>query len=391
MDAALAITAVKDLPNFKHISSRYKKDYDLPLTLVDHQGRVIQGGACCSIPDDECRCEEARMRAVDETLRWGEPYLHLCCGNCIIWAVPVMENAELLGGIVARGVPIDDFYGGKWDAAKIRAAAARLLQLAVEANLTNGALLELRRLDAERESRRAEAIHELKNRCYDSIRDIYLREEPGLLASIKRGDRKQAREILNRILVGIYYLGRERPSLLKSFLLELVVMMSRTAVESGAEPSELLGANYSSLVDLAYISDEADLSAWLVSMLEHIMDTIKDQRDYPNTVLLTSALQFMEQHLAEEISRDDAAAAACMSPSHFSRLMKEKFGRSFTDVLNQMRIDKSRELLSRTDKSIVQVCLECGFNDQSYFTKVFQRYTRTTPREYRLRVRTAFR
>jgi YesN/AraC family two-component response regulator len=71
--------------------------------------------------------------------------------------------------------------------------------------------------------------------------------------------------------------------------------------------------------------------------------------------------------------------------------MKEKFGRSFTEILNQMRIDKSKELLRRTDKSIVEICLECGFNDQSYFTKVFQRYTGHTPREYRLRVRTSFR
>ncbi|HOP80812.1 MAG TPA: helix-turn-helix transcriptional regulator, partial [Armatimonadota bacterium] len=264
-------------------------------------------------------------------------------------------------------------------------------ELVVEANLTNAALLELRRLDAERESRRAEAIHELKSKCYDSIRDIYLREEPGLLASIKQGDRNQAREILNRVLVGIYFLGRDRPSLLKSFLLELVVMMSRTAVEAGAEPSELLGANFSSLVELASISDEAELSAWLVSMLERIMDSIREQKAYPNTVLLTAALQFMEMNLDKDISRDDAAAAACMSPSHFSRLMKEKFGRSFTELLTQMRVDKSKELLRHTDKSIVRICLECGFNDQSYFTKVFQRCTGCTPRQYRLNSRSSFR
>jgi AraC-like DNA-binding protein len=382
---------VKHISTFKQIAKRYRKEYDLPLSLVDRQGKIVQGEACCNGPESDPRCQEARMRVVNETLRWGEPYLHLCSGNTVIWAVPVMDNAELVGGIVAGGVPIDDCSRDKWSAEKIRSAANRLLQLVVEANLTNAALLELRRMDAKRESMRAEAIHELKDRCYDSIRDIYLREEPGLLAAIKRGDRLQAREILNRVLVGIYYLGRDRPSLLKSFLLELVVMMSRTAVESGAEPSEVLGANYSSLVELASISDEAELSAWLVGMLERIMDSIREQGAYPNTVLLTAALQYMEQHLAEGVSRDDAAAAACMSGSHFSRLVKEKFGRSFTEILNQMRIDKSKELLRRTDKSIVEICLECGFNDQSYFTKVFQRYTGHTPREYRLRVRTSFR
>ncbi|MBI2843018.1 MAG: helix-turn-helix domain-containing protein [Armatimonadetes bacterium] len=381
---------MKYISNFPQIAKRYQKEFDLPLLFVDPQGNVVQGEACCANPEDSLRCREARQRAVEETLRWGEPYLHLCLGNCVIWAVPVMHNAELTGGIVSGGVPIDDCSPEKWGAARIRAAANRLMELAVEGNLTNAALLQLRRIDAKRESERAEAIHELKSRCYDSIRDIYLREEPELLAAIKRGDRPQAREILNRVLVGIYFLGRDRPSLLKSFLLELVVMMSRTAVECGAEPSQLLGANFSNLVDLASVSDEADLSSWLVSMLERIMDSIKEQRAYPNTVLLTAALQFMEARLADDISRDDAAAAACMSPSHFSRLVKDKFGRSFTEILTQMRIDRSKELLRLTDKSILQVCLDCGFNDQSYFTKVFQRYIGSTPREYRLRVRTSF-
>jgi AraC-like DNA-binding protein/ligand-binding sensor protein len=378
---------MKDLSSLKRLAAQYEKDCRLSVSVVDLKGGTLSGSQCCELPIGDTRCREARLRAVHETLRWGEPYLHLCSGSCIIWAVPVMDNAELVAGIVAGGVPIDELSRNGWNAAEIRTAADKLLQLAEETNLTNAALLHLRRIETERESKRAEAIHEMKSKCYDSIRDIYLREEPGLLAAIKHGDRPRAREILNRVLVGIYYLGRERPSLLKSFLLELVVMMSRTAVESGAEPAELLGANYSSLVELASVSDEADLSRWLVSMLERIMDAIREKRSYPNTIMLTAALQFMEQKLGQNISRDDAAAAACMSPSHFSRLMKEKFGRSFTDLLTQMRVDKTKEMLRRTDKSIVNICLECGFNDQSYFTKVFQRYTGYTPREYRLRMR----
>ncbi|MEN6372264.1 MAG: helix-turn-helix domain-containing protein [Armatimonadota bacterium] len=382
---------MKDLSNLSRIADRYYKDFQLTLALTDREGGVIDGKPCCANPVSETRCREARLRAIEETLKWGEPYLHLCCGNCIIWAVPVMNNAQVTGGIAAGGIPIDDCADGEWSAERIRQAADQLLQLAGESNLTNSALLELRRLASERESRRAEAIHELKSKCYDSIRDIYLREEPELLAAVKRGDRLQAREILNRILVGIYYLGRDRPSLLKSFLLELVVMMSRTAVEAGAEPSELLGTNFSQLVDLSSISDEADLSAWLVSMLERIMDSIREQRAYPNTVLLTAALQFMEANMSEDISRDDAAAAAGMSPSHFSRLMKEKLGRSFTEILTQMRVDKSKELLKFSDQSIINIALDCGFKDQSYFTKVFQRSTGYTPREYRLHVHGTFR
>jgi transcriptional regulator GlxA family with amidase domain len=50
-----------------------------------------------------------------------------------------------------------------------------------------------------------------------------------------------------------------------------------------------------------------------------------------------------------------------------------------------LRVDRAAELLRHTDKGLLQIALEVGFNDQSYFTKVFRRYLRMTPREYRLR------
>ncbi|HAH86543.1 MAG TPA: hypothetical protein DCL60_04130, partial [Armatimonadetes bacterium] len=92
----------------------------------------------------------------------------------------------------------------------------------------------------------------------------------------------------------------------------------------------------------------------------------------------------------EELSRDDAANVACLSPSHFSRVVKQTFGQSFTELLARMRVEKARELLTCTEKSLIQVCLDCGFSDQSYFTKVFQRYTGHTPGEYRHAHRSSF-
>ena len=223
----------------------------------------------------------------------------------------------------------------------------------------------------------------MKGRVYDGIRDLYLREEPGLLAAIKRGERPAAREIINRVLVGIYHSARSRPELLKSLALELVVVMSRTAVESGADPSEVLGCNFESATALAGLSDEEDVSLWLCGMLERVMDAIRDHRKFPNAILLGRAAAYMEEHLGEPLDRDTVARAAGLSGSHFSHLIREKTGRTFTDLMAQYRVDQAKALLKRTDKSIIQIALECGFEDQSYFTRVFKRYTGATPRAYR--------
>lgn len=367
---------------FDILAKQYARDWGIMLVLADTQGELIADEAPYSGCRNDSDCAAARKQAMEEALRWGEPSMMLCPAGYVIWAVPLMHNSVVTGAIVAEKI-----VAGSGDdpltPQELRRALSDLLAMAEEANLTNAALMELRRAEARRESQRAEAIHEVKGQDYQSIRDLYLLEEPALLSAIKRGDRPAAREILNKVLVGIYFFGRERPSLLKSFILELIVTMSRSAVEAGGDPSELLGANYSSFAELAQIDTEEELCAWLVSMLERIMDAIKSNREFPSTVLLGAALRYMEEHLNEEISRDDVAAVACLSPSHFSRVVKQTFGHSFTDLLARMRVEKARELLARTDLNLIRVCLDCGFSDPSYFTKVFRKYTGHTPGEYR--------
>jgi YesN/AraC family two-component response regulator len=48
-----------------------------------------------------------------------------------------------------------------------------------------------------------------------------------------------------------------------------------------------------------------------------------------------------------------------------------------------VRIEESKHLLTSTDDSIVDICLAVGFEDQSYFSKVFKKYTGMTPKQYR--------
>ena len=56
---------------------------------------------------------------------------------------------------------------------------------------------------------------------------------------------------------------------------------------------------------------------------------------------------------------------------------------SFSNYLNKIRIEQSKLLLKNTDSSIVEIALEVGFEDQSYFSKVFKNLTKMTPKQYR--------
>jgi len=376
----IAPTVVCDLVN------EYRTRYGFELFVTDSKGARLERLESGEEPETVTLL---RRQAIQEALRWGEPSLLTDAEGRALWAVPMMDNELLTGGLVVEGVALvpedsgdDGNDAGQWTR-QIREACLGLLDAAIRCNLTNASRLELARQAAEQERFRAEAIHEVKSEFLDSVREVYLREEPALLAAIKRGERPAAREIINRVLVRIYHLSGQRLDLLKSFVLELVVMMCRAAVESGADPTEVLGLNFRSISDLSELQDDEQLCAWLTVMLERVMDAIRSHDTFPNTVLVARALDFMEKHLDEPLERDAVARGAGLSGSHFSHLMKEKTGRTFTDLLAQMRIDRARTLLTRTKKSLVEVAIECGFCDQSYFTRVFRKYTGASPSEYR--------
>ena len=360
----------------------YRKRWRVGLCATSADGAVAFEMSAGAWSGEEF--QEARKLAIAEALRWGEPCVEPAPRETIVWAAPILHNARLLGGLVA-GITEKRLFprGTQSPLLDIRAACADLLRLAEEQNLTNAALLESRRREYQRERVRAEAIHAFKGTEHYDMRTLYLLEEPALIGAIRKGDRGQARAILNRLLVGMIHRAGSRLELVKSFFMELVAMMSRTAVEAGGLPEELLGTNYDGIARLAAIDNDEQLAPWLHEMLERILDSMRRNRVAAQSVLMASAMKFMSEHCCEDISRDDVAAAAEMSGAHFSRSFRKQFGRTFTDLLSQMRTERAADLLARTDRPLKLIALQCGFTDQSYLTKVFRRRYRVTPAMYR--------
>lgn len=218
---------------------------------------------------------------------------------------------------------------------------------------------------------------------FDRIRELYLYEEPVLLASIRRGDRREATRIINLLLVHIYSAGAERSDLLKGLLLELVVMMSRAAVEAGASQSEVLGLRFKHLTELAVIDDDEHLSRWLRNSVVRIFEVVERHQDVAIPAVISRVLKIIREEAGTALTRSGVARKAGVSSSHLAGLLQERTGRSFTELVREARVDKACELLRSTDLSVAAVAAECGFCDQSYFTHVFQKLKKTTPGKYR--------
>ncbi|QQE12024.1 helix-turn-helix transcriptional regulator [Planctomycetota bacterium] len=321
---------------------------------------------------------------VQEGLRFGEPTVTYCPDKRLYWAVPIMQNSKVLGGIVA-GTEEEALFPSGMDQPPLdlRKACCELRLMIERENLTNSAVLEKHRIDTERERERAEVLHLLKLEDLSGVRQLYLREEPRLLSTIRQGDRSESRLIINRILTMILHHAGDRFELVKSFMMELVATICRTAVEAGADPEEMLGNNFQSMTALASIRSMEQLAPWLHAVLERTMDAIAAHPDNTSSMIITSAITFMQQHLHEPIGRDDVAMAVDLSPSHFSRLFKHHVGQGFNQTLVRMRVDHAAELLIKTRMSIGQIAHASGFKEQGYFAKSFHRLMGQSPRSYR--------
>jgi len=90
-------------------------------------------------------------------------------------------------------------------------------------------------------------------------------------------------------------------------------------------------------------------------------------------------LKFIDEHFHEEITIDKLCSMANLSKYRFCHLFKEITGKSFSEYLNMVRINKAEELLHETDMNVTEIALSCGYNDANYFSRVFKKYRKQAP------------
>jgi AraC family transcriptional regulator len=94
-------------------------------------------------------------------------------------------------------------------------------------------------------------------------------------------------------------------------------------------------------------------------------------------------VEFIEQHLAEDVSLAALAALADLSLYHFARLFKQSFGAPPHRYHMVRRMERARGLLQRPELSVTEIGIQIGFRETSSFTRAFRKFTGLTPTEYR--------
>lgn len=112
-------------------------------------------------------------------------------------------------------------------------------------------------------------------------------------------------------------------------------------------------------------------------------DSGDTKRNHKRIHLLKQVLELMEDSYQTSLTLEQLSKAAGMSSKYFCRFFQEMTHKSPFDYLNHYRIERACYQLLSTEDTITEIAYGCGFNDLSYFIKLFKRYKGTTPAKYR--------
>lgn len=97
---------------------------------------------------------------------------------------------------------------------------------------------------------------------------------------------------------------------------------------------------------------------------------------------LKAALEWIEAHYSETITLYDLARTAGMSPTYFCRYFQALTHQTPFEYLNCYRVERACHQITTTELSSTEIAYNCGFNDSSYFIRIFKKYKGMTPRQY---------
>lgn len=98
-------------------------------------------------------------------------------------------------------------------------------------------------------------------------------------------------------------------------------------------------------------------------------------------------LELMRARLSEDVSLDELAAEARLSPFHFARMFKQSVGVPPRVYLTRLRMEKASELLETTDLPVTEIAQEVGYSSNQVLSRVFVKHQRMSPTDYRRAVR----
>ena len=391
---------------------------NIPIQVLDENGQILQSRgkttSFCSLfkkklpPNDTCAKVHADASKIAMDL--GEPYIFACHANLNHNVIPLINQNALFGSILAGPFLMDEADSVLIEDISKRYSystgellelydESKTIQIISPAKVTHlskmmyymfaGLITDskqqliINRNKLHQQSRINESIQMYKTSGAVSSNTYPYDKERLLISKLKTGDVTEAKALLNDLLGYVFFSQGNNLEIIKSRSLELCSLLSRAAIEGGATSDSILKVNNQLLTIIPTLNNMDDLCYKLQEAIDAFTDCMFEHIPNKNSEIIKKTIRYISQNYANPLTLELVANQVHLNPSYFSTLFKQSTGSSFKEYLNMVRVEESKRLLANTDYALIDIAIATGFEDQSYFTKVFKRYTGLTPKQFR--------
>ncbi|MDA8221644.1 PocR ligand-binding domain-containing protein [Desulfosporosinus sp.] len=364
-----------------------------------------------SQPEGERKCQDSYKRASLEAAKWEEPYFFRCHAGLVIWAVPIMIRGVSMGSIICGqvlmwepdhfffqelknlNVGIENFERLKSMACKLevispsRSQAAADMLFVVVNHMVKRNINSLEEIDATR-LQQQQIRREIEERKRQNLPDLsdyddYLKKERKFLRYIRLGDRTRANQTLQSLLTDLHTKTVGDLETVKARILELATLTSRAAVEGGGNAERIMKLLKDFDKEMEGFERVEKCFYKVQRIVETFLESIFTLADKKHIAIVKNARDFIMENYALPLTVTDVAQHLFVSSSHLSRLFREELDCTINDYLTRVRVEQAVEIMKRPEFSVAQVSKAVGFQNQSYFSKVFRKYIGVTPLTYK--------
>lgn len=210
--------------------------------------------------------------------------------------------------------------------------------------------------------------------------------EAQLVAAVRSGNLRQAREAAGRMLLALRHLALDSAYLAKELAAETARVLLGLAREAGIEENQLR-AGEQAPGKIREAASFAQVSREFFSLTKNLTEAIRRKKEEESSNVIHQALAFIEANYARDITLQDVAKSVYLSPYYFSRLFRKKTGVNFAKYLSMTRINAAKKLMEENRMSIKEIAARVGYEDPRYFSTVFKRLTGVLPSEYQFQTK----
>jgi AraC-like DNA-binding protein/ligand-binding sensor protein len=364
----------------KHFSSLTGMDcnvFDVKLKRFEH----FENTFCAKCPK-VCDYTNTHLYGCYEAVRWDNKYIYYCPMDLIFVSVPVMDEY----GILSSGVVIGPLQMGETeDFSRTTINVPRM----DTGKVNDLAEIASALFSIENQSNKKEDVGEFLNTIYKELEllpsvDGYPIElEKKIQESIAQGNEKSAKEYLNRLLGEIFFRSNGDFKVIKARALELVVLLSRSAIDGGADAEQIFSLNDNYIKEIEKFDTIEKLGMWLSSIINRFIGYVFEFKAVRHSVTIRKIIGYIHDNYMCKITLDEIAEHVYMSKSYVSKIFNEEIGENISVYVNKIRIEKSCKLLRDPSLTIAEIANLVGFENQSYFAKQFKMEIGVSPKEFR--------